>query len=63
MLTRALRNLEATKLITRGAATPDVCAAEYSLTHLGRTFIAPLDSMCQWVSQHEKDIRAEVHLL
>src|SRR6266851_5198082 len=63
MLTRTLRNLEATKLIARGATTSDARAVEYSLTHLGRTFIAPLDSMCQWARQHQKDISAEVRLL
>ena len=62
MLTRTLRNLEATKLITRDAATSDGRAVEYSLTDLGRGFIAPLDSMCQWARQHKKDISAEVRL-
>jgi DNA-binding HxlR family transcriptional regulator len=38
-------------------------AVEYSLTHLGKTFIAPLEGMCQWARLHQKDITAEVDLV
>ncbi len=61
MLTRTLRNLESTKLITRSVTAPRV--VEYSLTNMGRTFIVPLVSMCQWARQHQKDITAELRLL
>ena len=63
MLTRTLRNLESTRLIARGATESDGRAVEYSLTHLGKTFIVPLESMCQWARQNQKDISAEVRLL
>jgi DNA-binding HxlR family transcriptional regulator len=42
MLTRTLRNLESTGLITRSAAGSNGRGVEYSLTELGRTFITPL---------------------
>lgn len=60
MLTRTLRNLESTSLITRSMAGPDTRAVEYSLNELGRTFMAPLNSMCQWARQHRKDLSAEL---
>jgi DNA-binding HxlR family transcriptional regulator len=63
MLTRTLRNLESTRLIARGASGLDGRAVEYSLTHLRKTFIAPLEGMCQWARLHQKDITAEVHLV
>ena len=63
MLTRTLRNLESTRLIARGETESDGRAVEYSLTHLGKTFIVPLESMCQWARQNQKDINAEVRLL
>jgi len=63
MLTRTLRNLESTRLIARRVTGPKALAVEYSLTELGRTFIAPLDSMCRWENQHRKDVSAEVHLV
>ncbi len=63
MLTRTLRNLESTGLIARGAAGSDARAVSYSLTQLGKTFIAPLSSMCEWAKQNRKDISAEVRLL
>jgi DNA-binding HxlR family transcriptional regulator len=63
MLTRTLRNLESTKLITRGAAGSNGRGVEYSLTQLGTTFMAPLTSMCQWARQNRKDISAEIRLV
>jgi DNA-binding HxlR family transcriptional regulator len=36
---------------------------QYSLTELGRGFIAPLTSMCKWAKQHGRDVSAEVHLV
>jgi DNA-binding HxlR family transcriptional regulator len=61
MLTRTLRTLESAKVITRSVMGAG--GVEYSLTHMGKTFIAPLISMCQWARQHRKDISAELHLL
>jgi DNA-binding HxlR family transcriptional regulator len=62
MLTRTLRNLEFTGLITRRAARSRAKAFEYSLTKLGRTIIAPLRSMCRWAKRYSKDVGADVHL-
>lgn len=63
MLTRTLRHLESSRLITRNVSGPDARAVEYSLTGMGRTFIAPLTSMCRWARQHRKDINAELRVV
>lgn len=62
MLTRTLRNLESTGLIVRNFVGSNGRGVEYSLTELGRTFITPLTSMCQWARQNRKDISAEIRL-
>jgi len=63
MLTRTLRNLESTGLIARNLLDQNGRGVEYSLTELGRTFMAPLTSMCQWAKQNRKDISAEIRLI
>ena len=63
MLTRTLRNLESTGLIARHVTRSKPMAVEYSLTKLGKTFIAPLTSICRWASQHHKELSAIVRLL
>ncbi len=60
MLTRTLRNLESTGLITRRATRSRARAFEYSLTKLGRTIIAPLRGMCRWAKRYHKDVSADV---
>ena len=62
MLTRTLRNLESTGLITRRATRSRARAFEYSLTKLGRTIIVPLRGMCRWAKRYSKDVSADVHL-
>ena len=62
MLTRTLRNLESTGLVARNLTGSNDRGVEYSLTELGRTFIAPLTSVCQWARQNRKDISAEIRL-
>ena len=62
MLTRTLRNLEATGLIVRRVTRSKAIAVEYSLTHMGRTIIAPLRGMCRWATRHRRDVSAEVHI-
>lgn len=62
MLTKTLRNLESTGLISRREIKSKVVGVEYSLTELGRTFIRPLDSMCRWAKQHNKEVSADVRL-
>jgi DNA-binding HxlR family transcriptional regulator len=63
MLTRTLRNLESTGLIVRRVTRSKSIAVEYSLTKLGRTFIAPLTSICLWANHHHKELSATVRLL
>ena len=60
MLTRTLRNLESTGLITRRATGSKAKAFEYSLTRLGRTIIAPLRGMCRWAKRYHKEVSADV---
>ena len=60
MLTRNLRNLESTGLISRKGIKSKVVGVEYSLTKLGRTFIRPLCSMCRWAKLNNKDVSADV---
>lgn len=62
MLTRNLRNLESTGLISRKEIKSKVIGVEYSLTKLGRTFIRPLNSMCRWAKLNNKDVSADVRL-
>ncbi len=62
MLTKTLRNLEATGLISRREINSKVMGVEYSLTELGTTFIRPLDGMCRWARQHNKDVSVNVRL-
>jgi DNA-binding HxlR family transcriptional regulator len=61
MLTRTLRHLEFTGLISRRVTSSKAIAVEYSLTHLGRTIIAPLGGMCRWANRYRRDVSAEVH--
>ena len=63
MLTRTLRNLESSGLIARRVTTSKSIAVEYSLTKLGRTFVAPLTSICRWANHHHKELSAVVRLL
>ncbi len=63
MLTKTLRNLESTGLISRREIKSKVTGVEYSLTQMGRTFLSPLDSMCRWAKRHNKDVTADVRLL
>jgi DNA-binding HxlR family transcriptional regulator len=62
MLTRTLRNLEATGLIARRVTRSNAIAVEYSLTRLGRTFVTPLAGMCRWARRHRRSVCADVRL-
>ena len=63
MLTRTLRNLEATGLIARRVTGSKTIAVEYSLTPTGKSIIAPLGRMCRWAKRHRRTVSAEVRLL
>jgi DNA-binding HxlR family transcriptional regulator len=56
MLTRTLRNLEATGLIERRVAQTKPLVVEYSLTKLGRTFLVPMRSLCRWAKRHHREL-------
>jgi DNA-binding HxlR family transcriptional regulator len=61
MLTRTLRNLESTGLITRRVTRLKPIAVEYSLSKVGKTIIRPLRGMCRWASRHHTAVSADVH--
>src|SRR5580658_3547653 len=62
MLTRTLRSLESTGLISRRVTGTKAIAVEYALTQLGKTIIAPLGGMCRWAKRYCRDVSADVHL-
>src|SRR5215469_14671408 len=62
MLTRTLRNLESNGLISRNVTRSKSVAVEYSLTKLGRTFLAPLGGVCRWADAQGKQVRAVIRL-
>jgi DNA-binding HxlR family transcriptional regulator len=63
MLTRTLRNLEASGLISRQVTQSRSVAVEYSLTKFGKTFIVPLRSMCRWCGRNGLGLTATVGLV
>ncbi len=62
MLTRTLRNLEATGLISRQVGASRSAAVHYSLTDLGKTFMVPLHSVCRWITRHGSGLSATIRL-
>lgn len=62
MLTRNLRNLESTGLVTRRVTRSKTIAIAYSLTRLGRTLSAPLRGVCRWAKQHRRNLGAEAYV-
>jgi DNA-binding HxlR family transcriptional regulator len=62
ILTRTLRNLESTGLVARRVTESKLLAVEYSLTPMGKSFIAPLASICRWAYRHNKELTATVRL-
>jgi DNA-binding HxlR family transcriptional regulator len=62
MLTRTLRNLETTGLISRETTRSRSVRVEYSLTKLGRSFMAPLNSVCRWIDRNRAGLSAIIDL-
>src|SRR5260370_17629171 len=62
ILTRTLRNLESTGLITRRVTRSKAIPVEYSLTRLGRTIITPLRGMCRCARRHRRGLSADRYL-
>jgi len=62
MLTRTLRRLESTGLITRRVTGSKIVSVEYSLSPVGKTIIVPLGGMCRWARRHGRRVTAEVRI-
>jgi DNA-binding HxlR family transcriptional regulator len=57
-LARTLRSLQDAGLVWRKAYPTSPARVEYSLTGLGRSFIGPLQTFCEWAEQHERELSA-----
>jgi DNA-binding HxlR family transcriptional regulator len=62
MLTRTLRNLESTGLISRRVTRSRAVTVEYSLTKLGKRFMVPVNSVCRWIDRNRTGLRATIDL-
>jgi len=62
MLTRTLRNLETTGLISREVTRSSSVRVKYSLTKLGKGFIVPLTSVCRWIDRNQTGLSATIDL-
>jgi DNA-binding HxlR family transcriptional regulator len=62
MLTRTLRNLEASGLISKQVTRSKSVSVKYSLTELGRTFIVPLRGVCRWSIRYGRRVTAAIAL-
>ncbi|SMY07034.1 winged helix-turn-helix transcriptional regulator [Flavimaricola marinus] len=56
MLTQSLRELERDGLVRREVFDTKPPSVEYSLTEMGRSFLAPLETMTDWAVQSQADI-------
>jgi DNA-binding HxlR family transcriptional regulator len=57
-LAQTLLNLQNAGLVWRKAYPTSAARVEYSLTALGKSFIAPLAALCDWADQHERELSA-----
>jgi DNA-binding HxlR family transcriptional regulator len=62
MLTRTLRNLESTGLISRKVTQSRSITVSYSLTKLGRSFMFPVNGVCRWIDRNRTGLRATIDL-
>jgi len=53
-----LRDLQESGLVWRKAYPTSAARVEYSLTSLGKSFIAPLQIFCEWAYIHERELSA-----
>lgn len=56
VLTQTLRNLENSGLVQREVVRIKPLNVCYSLTPLGRTFVRPLNELCEWAVKHEEEL-------
>ncbi|HYL69030.1 MAG TPA: helix-turn-helix domain-containing protein [Candidatus Limnocylindria bacterium] len=61
VLTRTLRDLENSGLVQREIASLKPLHVRYSLTSLGRSFVRPLNELCNWATEHEKGLNEVLH--
>ena len=57
MLIQVLRRLENDGIVERKVYPVVPPKTEYSLTALGRRIHEPISMLCQWASEHEKDLK------
>jgi DNA-binding HxlR family transcriptional regulator len=57
-LAQTLLSLQNAGLVWRKAYPTSPARVEYSLTALGKSFIAPLAAICDWADQHEAELSA-----
>ena len=62
MLTRNLRRLESSGLVSRRVSQSKAITVEYALTQPGRALVAPLRAVCRWAERHHREVTAEVHV-
>ena len=53
-----MRDLQEAGLVWRKAYPTSAARVEYSLTSLGKSFIAPLQVFCEWAYVHERELSA-----
>jgi DNA-binding HxlR family transcriptional regulator len=53
-----LRNLQEAGLVWRKAYPTSAARVEYSLTALGKSFMLPLQTFCEWADLHERELSA-----
>jgi DNA-binding HxlR family transcriptional regulator len=58
VLTQTPRNLENSGLVRREVVRIKPLNVRYSLTPLGRTFVRPLNELCEWAVEHEDELNA-----
>jgi DNA-binding HxlR family transcriptional regulator len=57
-LAETLRNLQEAGLVWRKAYPTSPPRVEFSLTSLGKSFISPLEVLCEWAIVHERELSA-----
>ena len=62
VLTRTLRNLESTGLISRKVTQSRSVTVSYSLTKLGQSFMVPANTVCRWINRNRTGLRARIDI-
>lgn len=59
MLTRTLREMERSGLVSRDARVDPLLSVTYSLTPLGRSLATPLAALRKWAEEHMQAVTQE----